>query len=166
MKSLKQLVKEFADQGYPNPLIHAECKLWALQNIFFNQNIIKVSSFLNLSPVWNKGISFGMFSNLENINFFITILTLIIISILFFWFFKTVNFIQQVALIFIISGAIGNLIDRFKYNAVVDFIDFHINNLHWPAFNFADTYITIGVIIYIIGMIYQYKNKGNENQAS
>ena len=123
-------------------------KLWALQNIFFNQNIIKVSSFLNLSPVWNKGISFGMFSNLENINFFITILTLIIISILFFWFFKTVNFIQQVALIFIISGAIGNLIDRFKYNAVVDFIDFHINNLHWPAFNFADTYITIGAFIY------------------
>tara|TARA_B100001013_G_scaffold168914_1_gene101301 strand:+ start:364 stop:858 length:495 start_codon:yes stop_codon:yes gene_type:complete len=127
-------------------------KLWALQNIFFNQNIIKVSSFLNLSPVWNKGISFGMFSNLENINFFITILTLIIISILFFWFFKTVNFIQQVALIFIISGAIGNLIDRFKYNAVVDFIDFHINNLHWPAFNFADTYITIGAFIYLFSI--------------
>ena len=127
-------------------------KLWALQNIFFNQNIIKVSSFLNLSPVWNKGISFGMFSNLENINFFITILTLIIISILFFWFFNTVNFIQQVALIFIISGAIGNLIDRFKYNAVVDFIDFHINNLHWPAFNFADTYITIGAFIYLFSI--------------
>ena len=127
-------------------------KLWALQNIFFNHNIIKVSSFLNLSPVWNKGISFGMFSNLENINFFITILTLIIISILFFWFFKTVNFIQQVALFFIISGAIGNLIDRFKYNAVVDFIDFHINNLHWPAFNFADTYITIGAFIYLFSI--------------
>ena len=135
-------------------------KLWALQNIFFTQTIIKVSSFLNLSPVWNKGISFGMFSNIENINFFMIILTLIIISILFFWFFKTINLIQQVALIFIISGAIGNLIDRFKYKAVVDFIDFHINNFHWPAFNFADTYITIGAFIYLFS-IFSSENSNN-----
>ena len=101
-----------------------------------------------------------MFSNIENINFFMIILTLIIISILFFWFFKTINLIQQVALIFIISGAIGNLIDRFKYKAVVDFIDFHINNFHWPAFNFADTYITIGAFIYLFS-IFSSENSNN-----
>ena len=93
-----------------------------------------------------------MFSNVEGINFYMIILTLIIILILFLWFFKTVSLPQRIALTFIISGATGNLIDRFKYEQVVDFIDFHVNNIHWPAFNFADTYITIGAFIYLISI--------------
>ena len=127
-------------------------KQWALKNIFESQEIIEINQYLNFIPVWNKGISFGMLSNVEGINFYMIILTLTIILILFLWFFKTVSLSQRIALIFIISGAIGNLIDRFKYNAVVDFIDFHINNLHWPAFNFADTYITIGAFIYLFSI--------------
>ena len=127
-------------------------KQWALKNIFDNQKIIEINQYLNFTPVWNRGISFGMFSNVEGINFYMIILTLIIILILFLWFFKTVSLPQRIALTFIISGATGNLIDRFKYGEVVDFIDFHVNNIHWPAFNFADTYITIGAFIYLISI--------------
>ena len=127
-------------------------KKWMLNNIFDSQRIIEINKYLNFSPVWNKGISFGMFSNIENINFFMIFVTLVIILILFFWFFKTIILYQKVALIFIISGAIGNLIDRFTYKAVIDFIDFHINNTHWPAFNLSDTYITIGAFIYLFSI--------------
>ena len=127
-------------------------KQWAIKNIFDSQKIIEINQYLNFIPVWNKGISFGMFSNVEGINFYMIILTLIIILILFLWFFKTVSLPQRIALTFIISGATGNLIDRFKYEKVVDFIDFHVNNIHWPAFNFADTYITIGAFIYLFSI--------------
>ena len=127
-------------------------KQWMLYNIFDSQKIIEINKYLNFSPVWNKGISFGMFSNIENINFFMIFVTLVIILILFFWLFKTIILYQKVALIFIISGAIGNLIDRFAYKAVIDFIDFHINNTHWPAFNLSDTYITIGAFIYLFSI--------------
>ena len=63
-------------------------KQWALKNIFDNQKIIEINQYLNFTPVWNRGISFGMFSNVEGINFYMIILTLIIILILFLWFFK------------------------------------------------------------------------------
>ena len=111
-------------------------KQWALENIFNTQQIIEINSFFNLVPVWNKGISFGLLSNIVDINFFMIIITTIISML-------------SLSLALIISGAIGNLIDRFRHEAVVDFIDIHISNYHWPAFNFADSYITIGAFLYI-----------------
>ena len=72
-------------------------KQWALKNIFDNQKIIEINQYLNFTPVWNRGISFGMFSNVEGINFYMIILTLIIILILFLWFFKTVSLPQRIA---------------------------------------------------------------------
>jgi len=127
-------------------------KKWAIKNIFDTQTIIKINEYLNLVPVWNKGISFGMFSEIVNINFLMIIVTIIISLFLFIWFIKTTEKSLIISLAFIISGAIGNLIDRLNHKAVVDFIDFHIENFHWPAFNFADSYITIGAFIYIFAL--------------
>ena len=124
-------------------------KQLALKHIFINQTIIEINNFLNLVPVWNKGISFGLFSGIININFFMIILISIILAFLILWFIKTNNTKLQLSFCLIISGALGNLIDRFIHGAVIDFIDVHINELHWPAFNFADSYITIGALIYI-----------------
>jgi signal peptidase II len=59
----------------------------------------------------------------------------------------------------IFGGAIGNVYDRLYYSAVVDFIDVHINNIHWFIFNFADIFITIGVIMLIILEILKKKKK-------
>ena len=64
-----------------------------------------------------------------------------------------------IALTFILGGAIGNLIDRFAYGEVIDFLDFYWANYHWPAFNVADSFITIGVTITVYYLI---KAKGED----
>ncbi len=124
-------------------------KNWMLNNIFDSQRIIEINKYLNFVPVWNKGISFGMLSNFININFFMIIVTSVILLFLISWFVRTKSRNLSLSLSFIISGAIGNLIDRLNHKAVVDFIDIHIANLHWPTFNFADSCITIGAFIYV-----------------
>ena len=133
-------------------------KSWALKNIFKNENIIEVNNFLNFIPVWNKGISFGLLSDLININFFMIIVSSTIALFFFIWFIKTQNNKLIISLTFIISGALGNIIDRFNHKAVVDFIDVHINNLHCPTFNLADSYITLGAFIYIIAIFTSQKD--------
>ena len=130
-------------------LIAQITKRWALKNIFEKDLIIEINQYLNFVSVWNKGISFGLLSNFENINFFMIILTGIILIFIFLWMIKATNLNLSISLSLIISGAIGNLIDRFNHKAVVDFIDIHINAYHWPAFNLADSYITIGAFLYI-----------------
>ena len=122
-------------------------KKWMLNNIFDSQRIIEINKYLNFVPVWNKGISFGMLSDFMNINFFMIIITTIISLFLILWFLRTTDKNLNISLAFIISGALGNLLDRLNHKAVVDFIDIHINNFHWPTFNFADTFITFGVIL-------------------
>ena len=133
-------------------------KSWALKNIFKNENNIEINNFLNFIPVWNKGISFGLLSDLININFFMIIVSSTIALFFFIWFIKTQNNKLIISLTFIISGALGNIIDRFNHKAVVDFIDVHINNLHWPTFNLADSYITLGAFIYIIAIFTSQKD--------
>ena len=133
-------------------------KKWMLNNVFDTQKIIEINKYLNFVPVWNKGISFGMLSNFMNINFFMIIVTSCILLFLISWFIKTKSRNLILSLFFIISGAIGNLIDRLNHKEVVDFIDIHIGNLHWPAFNFADSYITIGAFIYVFTIFTSQKD--------
>ena len=133
-------------------------KKWMVNNIFDCQIIIEINKYLNFVPVWNKGISFGMLSNFMNIYFFMIIVTSGILLFLISWFVKTESRNLSLSLSFIISGAIGNLVDRLNHKAVVDFIDIHIGNHHWPAFNFADSYITIGAFIYVFTIFTSQKD--------
>ena len=133
-------------------------KKWILNNVFDSQIIIEINKYLNFVPVWNKGISFGMLSNFININFFMILITSGILLFLISWFLRTKNRNLCLSLSFIISGAIGNLIDRLNHKSVVDFIDIHIGNLHWPAFNFADSCITIGAFIYVFTIFTSQKD--------
>ena len=133
-------------------------KKWMLNNIFDDQKIIEINKYLNFVPVWNKGISFGILSDFVNINFFMIIITITISLVLILWFLKTTNKNLSISLAFIISGALGNLLDRLNHKAVIDFIDIHIDNFHWPAFNFADSYITIGAFIYILAIFTSQKD--------
>ena len=110
---------------------------------------MEITSFLNLVLVQNKGISFGLFSRYE-IGWLISILTIGIVVVLFIWMRKLERAILALPFSLIIGGAIGNLIDRLNYGFVVDFIDFHFFGWHWPAFNIADSAITVGVIILLI----------------
>ena len=108
------------------------------------------SKFLNIQLFWNEGIAFGLFSlkqgKLYNL---LTIIIMILIILILYLAFKS-NGIKKYSLLLIFGGAIGNLYDRIFYNAVPDFIDFHIGNFHWFIFNVADIFITIGVIFMIL----------------
>lgn len=110
---------------------------------------MEITSFLNLVLVQNKGISFGLFSRYE-VGWLISILTIGIVVALFIWMRKLERAILALPFSLIIGGAIGNLIDRLNYGFVVDFIDFHFFGWHWPAFNIADSAITVGVIFLLI----------------
>lgn len=123
---------------------------------------IKVFDFFSLVYVWNRGVSFGMFNNLEYSQIVFSITQILIVIILFFWLFnnKKPHFTYAVGLI--IGGAFGNLIDRIKYGAVADFLDFHIASYHWPAFNVADSCVFIGVMILIFEDLFCKKTKIND----
>ena len=118
-----------------------------LENSFNKQ--IEVTGFFSLVEVWNSGVSFGMFHNLENSQTIFSTLQLFIALILFFWLYNNQKIHFTYALSFIIGGAIGNAIDRIKNGAVADFLDFHIASYHWPAFNLADSFVFVGVAILI-----------------
>lgn len=109
---------------------------------------LPMTSFFNLVMVWNHGISFGILNNGGAYNAIILSAFSILITFIFIiWLYKSNNKIQSSAFIFIISGALGNVIDRLRFGAVIDFLDFHVENWHWPAFNLADSFIFIGVAL-------------------
>ena len=116
-----------------------------LNNMFEN---IEIFPFLNIVFVRNTGISFGLFSDGGLLNrYFFTSFAIVLGSILLIISFFTKEKLMKLSLLMISSGAIGNAIDRIYFGGVIDFIDFFIYNFHWPAFNFADIFITIGVIL-------------------
>lgn len=105
---------------------------------------IGVLPFFNICRVANKGITFGLLS--ETVQpFLLIVLSLGVVSALVCWTRRNKEYILPSAMI--ISGAIGNIVDRVTHEAVIDFLDFHINNIHWPAFNIADSAIVIGVFV-------------------
>ena len=82
--------------------------------------------------------------------FFLGLLSLIISCYIFFLIFKSDDQLEFTGLSLILGGALGNGFDRLKNGYVIDFIDIYYNNLHWPAFNFADSFITIGAILFLL----------------
>ena len=108
------------------------------------------SAYLNIVLIWNKGIAFGLLSFNESYLYnMISLIIAIIIIVLIIMSLKSQGF-KRYSLLMIIGGALGNLHDRFFFNAVPDFIDFHVGNFHWFIFNAADIFITVGVISMII----------------
>ena len=108
------------------------------------------SKFLNISLIWNEGIAFGLLSfDQENLYNLLTLLIILIILIIFRMILKSSG-LKKIALMMILGGALGNVIDRILYKAVPDFIDFHVGNFHWFIFNVSDIFITLGVIWMVI----------------
>ena len=110
---------------------------------------IPITSFLNFNLVWNNGIAFGLFSFNEQFYYNIITLVIIIITLVILFFAIKSAEVERIGFSMIFGGSLGNIFDRLYYAAVVDFIDFHINNIHWFIFNIADLFISLGVIILI-----------------
>ena len=107
----------------------------------------EIFSWLNLVYVENRGISFGILSKF-NISFYLGLVSFFISFYIIYLLRKSKEIVEKIALSLILAGAIGNGLDRVIREHVVDFIDISLNNFHWPAFNIADSSITLGGIVY------------------
>jgi len=117
------------------------------------------STYLNIELIWNKGIAFGLLSFNESYLYnIISLIIAIIIIVLIMMSLKNQGF-KRYSLLMIVGGALGNLHDRIFFNAVPDFIDFHIGNFHWFIFNVSDIFITLGVISMIVLELFDNKNE-------
>ena len=139
-------------------------KIYILDLAGKNQLVdVYITNFLNIYLIWNKGVSFGLLS--RESEFFYNSINFLIISINIFIFIMILRAedYKKFFLLLILGGSLGNLFDRLYYQAVPDFIDFHINNFHWFVFNVADIFISIGIICLILDEIFFNKQlKNNE----
>ncbi|MDA0738105.1 MAG: signal peptidase II [Nitrospirae bacterium] len=129
-------------------------KMAIMHTMHLHESIPVIKDFFNLTYIRNPGAAFGIFAESNSafrLIFFVgtSIFALGLLGTIFcrlhpddLW--------GQLTVSSIFGGAIGNLIDRLRYGEVVDFLDFHINGYHWPAFNVADSAISVGVVSLLI----------------
>lgn len=124
---------------------------------FYVARAIEVTPFFNLVMAWNRGVSFGIFNNPDSPHnaWALTALSLVICSFLAAWMLRTTDTLLRVSLGLIIGGALGNVIDRIRFGAVADFLDVHVAGYHWPAFNIADSGITIGALLLVADALFR-----------
>ncbi|MGD8521861.1 MAG: signal peptidase II [Desulfobacterales bacterium] len=132
-------------------------KLLILRHLPFNQNITVIAGFFDIVHINNPGGAFGLLASLSPqwrtiIFLFISSLA---VGLIFYFYIKTPQSHPWLAAGFalIFGGAIGNLIDRLRFGFVIDFLDFYIAKYHWPAFNIADSAITVGLAIFVIHIV-------------
>ena len=130
---------------------------------YLTQQVVIIPGFLDLVSVYNRGVAFGMFNNGQCIfrTTLLTVLSVVVFLILFFvyLFSKDMTRLSMVALSMIMGGAVGNVIDRIRLGYVVDFIDAFVKNTHWPAFNVADSAITVGAVLLAIDLLFPGNTK-------
>ncbi|MBI3600149.1 MAG: signal peptidase II [Nitrospinae bacterium] len=121
------------------------------------QSVEIINGFFNITYIRNSGVAFGMFSGLKGpmIKIFFIVISLIAAVTIVILYRGTDDkmLLTRIAFSLILSGAVGNLIDRVASGEVVDFLDFHWHEYHWPAFNVADSCITVGVGLLMITMV-------------
>ena len=137
-------------------------KIKIVNLLLSNNESVYINDYLNLDLVWNTGIGFGLF-NLEAGFFYhsISMLIFVVILILIFLIIKSPLVIDKFLYSMILGGALGNFYDRAIYFAVPDFIDIHFNDYHWFTFNFADIFISLGIMMIIFKELFFEKNEKN-----
>jgi signal peptidase II len=143
-------------------------KLWILQNFALYDSTVIIPGLFNLTFLRNTGAAFGMFAGhpaLFRQLFFITMAVVaLVVIILMQRKLGSQNSWYTISLAFISGGAVGNLIDRIAYGSVIDFLDVYIGSHHWPAFNIADSGITVGVCIFLITQFLEDRQERRKNQ--
>ena len=118
-----------------------------------------IPGFFTIAHVQNRGAAFGLLAHIPGASTVFVITSLIAIGLILTYFrrIKEQEVWTPLCLSLIMTGAVGNLIDRFRLGGVVDFLDFHYQGWHWPAFNVADASITIGVILLALKILWGEK---------
>jgi signal peptidase II len=126
---------------------------------------IEISSFLSLTHVHNYGAAFSFLASEDGWQqYFLVAISSVASLAIIVWIMKTdkQQILKLIALSLLLSGAVGNLIDRAMLGFVIDFIDLHYQNFYWPVFNVADSTITLGIILLIIADFKYSKKVSNE----
>ncbi|MCB9492736.1 MAG: signal peptidase II [Epsilonproteobacteria bacterium] len=121
-------------------------KMWALYSLA--DQAITIGPFLTFELEWNKGVSFGLFSQLSSHTAYYALMTSIGLCCLFFMYLACSNYKKQINVlseVLVLAGALSNVVDRFTYGAVIDFIQIHAGTWYWPTFNVADACIVVGI---------------------
>jgi len=134
-------------------------KALVARSILFQSSKSIIPGFFNLTHIRNRGAIFGFFSHSESrvLFIFLTLVSLVALGLVIYYFFKTPSsqILMKISLSVILAGALGNLMDRLFRGYVIDFLDFHIKNWHWPSFNVADACITIGAFLLIFILVFK-----------
>ena len=140
-------------------------KWWVVEKLFRPEGMTETPFYtpmrISLAPVfdlvmaWNRGVSFGILNQPGAWNgLALSAAAAVIVVLLVGWMSKAPNRLVALALGLVVGGAIGNVIDRLRYGAVADFLDFHLQLWHWPAFNLADSGITVGAVILVLDSLF------------
>jgi len=136
-------------------------KIYVDRTMALHSSITVIEGFFNITYLRNKGAAFGILANSSyRLPFFILVSTVAVCVIVFV--IKRLREDQKLAAIslsLIFSGALGNLIDRVRLGEVIDFLDAHWYNHHWPAFNVADSAICVGVFLLAIDMFLEERRE-------
>ena len=141
-------------------------KWWMLESVMNPPQTISLTPFFNLVYAWNRGVSFGLFdTNSPYSGWILSLIAVAIVGYLMRWLYRVDNIFQAVAIGMIIGGALGNVADRIMYGAVYDFLDIHVAGYHWPAFNLADSGITVGAIILVLDSLFAKSDNSSSDST-
>jgi signal peptidase II len=133
-------------------------KWWIVERLMQPPQVFPLTPFLDIVLVRNNGISFGLFNtggSAQPIVF--TALAVVIAAGLLVWLRSVTRGWVAVAIGAILGGAVGNVLDRLRLGSVVDFIDAHLGDWHWPAFNVADSAICVAVVVIAVDALFGAK---------
>ncbi len=132
-----------------------------------HESVVVIQDFFSLTYIRNPGAAFGLFAD-QSAGFrsiFFLVVSIVALSILLYFLAQTPQEDRSslVAISLLFGGAIGNLIDRVRLGEVVDFLDFYVGQFHWPAFNVADSAITIGISLLMLNLFWLKKEVSTTN---
>jgi signal peptidase II len=142
-------------------------KWYVIEVVMNPPRTIEVTPFFNLVMGWNRGVSFGLFNTGSAMAvWLLPALAAAIVVVLTVWLSRVDRLLLGAALGSIIGGAVGNIIDRLRFGAVADFLDVHAMGYHWPAFNLADTMITVGAALLIFDSLFVRPEPGKRGEGN
>jgi len=135
-------------------------KWWIVEVVMQPPRVIPVTSFFNLVMAWNRGVSFSLlWHEADWMPWLLSAVAVVIVIFLLAWLRQAANRLVALALGLIIGGAVGNVVDRLRFGAVADFLDFHWAGWHFAAFNVADSAISVGVTLIVIDGLFGRSEK-------
>jgi signal peptidase II len=169
-KSVRQILRKnilFPAIAVSVVLLDQLSKAWILATLKLHDGFSLIDGFFNITHIRNPGAAFGFLAAAPPMFRYIFFMVVTLAAILLILHYFRVSRIEApslvVALALILAGAVGNLIDRVRFGEVVDFLDVYLGSYHWPAFNVADSAITVGAAILIVVLLRKRKERTEGN---